>query len=226
MPVLDEHERAALVEADHELSEFQHALETAAENDALDREVVERLEETARAAAHRLNAQLPPHIDPDARDEIRRRLIDMLTSPVESDDALLRHADMILVQAEAVRHVVRDLLDEQPPVALRSSSDVVALLEEWLPDLTVKQLAGLCGFSDRQLQRRRQDGGTSSYRLQIVARLVAILRHAWTDQGVYAWFHREHPTLGGRAPVDLLDEPQHERALLLTARSGRVQGGE
>jgi uncharacterized protein (DUF2384 family) len=226
MPVLDEHERAALVEADHELSEFQRALEMAAQNDALDIDVIARLKGTAEDAAQRLNAQLPPHIDPDARDEIRRRLIDMLTSRPESDDGLLRLADKILLEAEAVRHVMRDLLDEQPPVALREADKVIALLEEWLPDLTIKQLAELCGISDRQLQRRRQDGGQSGYRLQIVARLVAILRHAWSDQGVYAWFHREHPSLGGRKPIDLIDEPDHERALLLTARSGRVQGGE
>jgi hypothetical protein len=49
-----------------------------------------------------------------------------------------------------------------------------------------------------QLQRRRRDGGgVTSPRLEIVARLVAILRHAWTDRGVLAWFAKPRPELGG-----------------------------
>jgi hypothetical protein len=123
-----------------------------------------------------------------------------------------------------VRHIVRDLLQEQPPVALRDSAAVIALLEEWLPTLTVRQVAELVGVSERQLQRRRREQGKSTPRMQLVARLVAILRHAWTDQGVYAWFHRERAEFGGVVPIDLVDDPANERALLLAARSGRVQG--
>jgi len=116
-------------------------------------------------------------------------------------------ADRALVQAEAARHVMRDLLQEQPPARLRRADAVIELLEEWLPGLSVRQLAELLGFSDRQVQRRRHDAGASTPRMRLVARLAAILRHAWTDQGVYAWFHRQREELGGRAPVELLDNP-------------------
>jgi uncharacterized protein (DUF2384 family) len=95
-----------------------------------------------------------------------------------------------------------------------------------LPALSVTELSEPTGVSIRQLQRRRHDGGgVSSHRLQIVARLVACLRHAWTDQGVYSWFERPRPELDGHAPVELLDDPDRERDLLLLARAGRVEGG-
>jgi uncharacterized protein (DUF2384 family) len=224
MPVLDERERAALVEADGQLSGLQAALETAVQHGALDDESIDRLRTTAEEIVVRVNANLPPQIDADARDEIRRRLIDMLTLGA-ADGAPLDVADRALIEAEAVRHIMRDLLQEQPPVELRDAADTLHLLEGWLPGLPVNSLAELVGMSTRQLQRRRQEGGASPQRLQLVARLVAILRHAWTDQGVYAWFQRERLELGGHAPIEVLDDADYERDLLLIARGGRVQGG-
>jgi uncharacterized protein (DUF2384 family) len=211
-------------EADSQISALQEALEAAAHSDALDREVFRRLEVTAREAIHRLNQNLPPQLDPNARDEIRRRLIELLTLPME-DVPSLDVADRALLEADAVRHVIRDVLQEQPPAELRDAKAVVPLLERWLPGLTVRQLAELLGISERQLQRRRQVGGTSTHRMQLVARLVAVLRHAWTDQGVYAWFTRPRPELDQAAPLDVLDDASNERALVLAARAGRVQGG-
>jgi AraC-like DNA-binding protein len=225
LPILDDQERAALLTADSELSDLQQALEAAANSNALDAELLQRLERTAHDAAGRVNQNLPPQVDADARDEIRRRLIDLLTLQRSEDFGPLDLADRALVEAEAVRHIVRDLLQEQPPVALRDGAAVIALLEDWLPTLTVRQVAELVGLSERQLQRRRREEGNSTPRMQLVARLVAILRHAWTDQGVYAWFLRDRPELDGVRPLDLVGDPANERALLLAARSGRVQGG-
>jgi uncharacterized protein (DUF2384 family) len=224
MPVLDERERAALRQADDELSDLQLVLEAAVQRDALDHESVKRLHDTAEQVAGRVNADLPMQVDADARDEIRRRLIDMLTLSID-DGAPLDLADRALIEAEAVRHVLRDLLQEQSPVGLRDAKETVRLLEDWLPGLAVNQLAELAGMSTRQLQRRRQDGGVSSHRLQMFARLAAILRFSWTDQGVYAWFHRPRLELGGRPPIELLEDPASERDLMFLARAGRVQGG-
>ena len=224
MAVLDEQDRAALLEADDELSGLQAALEAAAQSNAIDREALDRLRDTAQAAASRVSAKLPMHIDADARDEIRRRLLDMVTLKLE-DGQLLDLADRALIEAEAVRHVVRDLLQEQPPVELRDEGAAVRLLEEWLPGLPVGRLAELTGISVRQLQRRRHDGGgVTSDRVQLVIRLVAILRHAWTDRGVISWFETPKPELAGNSPLDVIDDPGHERDLLLLARAGRVQG--
>lgn len=225
VPVLDEAERDALLQADHDLAGLQEALEAAARTNALDSELIERLEATARAAASRVNQHLPLQVDADARDEIRRRLIDLLTLRPDDDLQPLDVADRALIEAEAVRHVMRDLLDEQPPADMREASSAIALLEGWLPGITLKQLADLVGMSARQIQRTRQGAGASSRRIQLVARLVAILRHAWTDQGVYAWFYRDRPEFDDRPPIHVLDDPAYERALLIAARSGRVQGG-
>ena len=223
MPVLDEHDRAALVEADGQLLKLQEALEAAAQNDAFDPELFRRIEGTAREAIHRLNQNLPPQLDADARDEIRRRLIDLLTLPTGMSPLDL--ADQALLEAEAVRHVVRDVLQEQPPATLRDGRATIALIERWLPGLAVKRLAELLGMSMRQLQRRRHEEAPSTRRMQTVARLVAILRHAWTDEGVYAWFKRPRADLDGVAPIDVLDDPGFERLLIVAARAGRVQGG-
>jgi hypothetical protein len=186
--------------------------------------MMERLNKTFREAAARVNDNLPPEIDSQAADEIRKRLLGILTRDF-SDASSLDVADHFLVEMEAVRHIIRDLLQEQPAVELRDASKVIALLEEWLPGVTVGQLAELLGYSPRQLQRLRLDSRPSTHRAQLVARLVAILRHAWTDQGVLSWFYRERHDLGGERPVDLLDDPGRERDLVHAARAGRVQGG-
>ena len=225
MPVLDEQERAALVAADHDLSHLQRALEAAARSGVIDHDVVERLRSTAREVVERVNSRLPPHVDPDARDEIRRRLIDLLVLHPEPGVGPLDLADRALVEAEAVRHVVRDLLQEQPPVNVRQARAVVEALEGDLPGLRVEDLAELVGLSVRQLQRRRTDDGPSSPRMQLVLKLVTILQHAWTDRGIHAWFFRPRPELAGRRPIDVLDDPAWERELIFAARSGRVQGG-
>ncbi len=226
MPVLDQQERQALEEADARIAELQKTLEQAARSSALDGDATTRLRATADEAAARVNQELPVQIDPDAQNEIRRRLIELLTLPSYDQLAPLDRADRVLIEAEAVRHIIRDLLQEQPPVNMRHADQVIALIEDWLPGLTVTQVGDLLGISPRQVQRLRHDADApSSSRMQLVGRLVAILRQAWTDEGVVAWFSRKRAELDGRSPGELLDDPANERLLLLAARSGRVQGG-
>lgn len=224
MSVLDQEERDAIVKADAQLSGLQDALQSAAQQGALDQEFVDRMRVTARDVIHRVNQDLPPQLDVDASDEIRRRLLELLTLPIDGFEPL-DVADRALMETEAVRHILRDVLREQPPAELRDAGALVRLLEGWVPGLTVRQLSELLGLSERALQRRRAEGGPSTARAQVVARLVAILRLGWTDQGVYAWFNRGRSNLGGVAPISLLEDPSRERDLIFEARSGRVQGG-
>jgi hypothetical protein len=42
--------------------------------------------------------------------------------------------------------------------------------------------------------------------MQLAARIIAVLRHGWTDQGVVAWY-RARPDLAGARPTELLDDP-------------------
>lgn len=224
MAVLEQVERDALKSVDDSLRQIQRGLEEAARRGAIDRETIERLSHTVKQAAQRANENLPAQLDDRAVAEIRERLISLLTLEIEETSSL-DVADRFLMELEAVRHIIRDVLDEQPPIELRDAGNVVVLLEEWLSGLTVAQLAELLGLSPRQLQRRRLEGGVSTPRAELVTRLVAILRHSWTDKGVAAWFHRPQPDLAGKRPIDLLDSPAYERDLLMAARAGRVQGG-
>ena len=224
MPVLEEQGRQALQSVDATLAQIQRSLEDAARAGALDSDMLDRFARTAREVAGRVNDNLPPEIDAQAADEIRRRLLGVVTRDF-SEMASLDVADHVLLEMEAVRHIIRDLLQEQPAVEYRDASNVVAQLEEWLPGLTVGQLADLLGYSTRQLQRLRHESRPATHRAQLVVRLVAILRHAWTDQGVLSWFDRPRQDLGDERPVDLLDDPARERDLVLAARAGRVQGG-
>jgi len=224
MAVLEQVEREALKAVDDSLRQIQRSLEVAARRGAIDRETIERMSHTLKRAAQRVSENLPPQLDERAVTEIQKRLIALLTLEIE-DTTSLDVADRFLMEMEAVRHIIRDVLDEQPPIELRDAGNVVVLLEEWLPGLTVAQLAELLGLSERQLQRRRREGGNSTHRGQLLTRLVAILRRSWTDQGVAAWFHRPQSELRGSKPIGLLDDPANERNLLMAARAGRVQGG-
>jgi hypothetical protein len=223
MAVLDSAERAAIEQADSDISDLQRAFEAAARSGAVDEASVERLSRTAQEVMARISSSLPPHLDSDAASEIRKRLIEMATR--RDDEGLLDMADRALIEAEAVRHIFRDMLQEQPAADFRDAGAIVRLLEQWLPDLSVGQLAELFDVSVRQLQRRRKEGGASTRRMQIVARLVALLRGGWTDEGVYAWFYRPRRELGGKAPIEVIDDPSCERDLILMAKAGRVQGG-
>jgi AraC-like DNA-binding protein len=224
MAVLEQSERLALESADAQVAVIQRSLDAAAAAGAIDGDVLRRVAETARDAAGRVNDLLPGHVDPAASDEIRRRLLSILTVDLR-DRQLLDVADVVLLEVEAVRHVVRDLLQEQPPVAPRDAAASIAVLEQWLPGVSVSSLAALLGMSERQLQRRRREGGSATHRLELITRLVSILRHAWTDRGVVAWFERPRHDLAGARPIELLDDPRYEPDLLTAARSGRVQGG-
>jgi hypothetical protein len=59
--------------------------------------------------------------------------------------------------------------------------------------------------------------------LRVFARLVAILRHNWDEQGIVAWFDRPRRDLGGRRPATVLLDPNYEDELISAARAGRSQ---
>ena len=100
---------------------------------------------------------------------------------------------------------------------------VLAALVESLPGVKQTELADLMNIDPRTVRRWADKPGTPDQRLLMLARLVSILRHAWTPRGVVAWFHRPRRELDGRAPLELLDDPGNERLLTSTARSSRNQ---
>lgn len=187
----------------------------------------ERFRETARRLSSQVHKETPPELHPEALAEIRGHLIDGLEAINQLDEERpLDSVDAFLVHAEAVRHIVRDALDGQPDGDESEAKDLIQSITEQLPGVTRKELGDLLGIGERQIQRLAKDEGRApSRRLRLVARLIALLWRAWTPQGVVAWFYRERADLGGKAPIDVIDDPEFERDLMRAATRGRAQHG-
>jgi hypothetical protein len=192
----------------------------------LDPEYVKRFIETAQRLSSQVHREVPPDLDPAALAEIRGRLIDGLQAINALDETRpLDAVDLFVVHAEAVRHIVRDALDGQPDGDESDARQLLDGISRRLPGVSRKELGQLIGVGERQVQRLSKDGGAPSRRLQLVARLVSLLFRAWTPGGVVAWFYRRRDDLEGKAPIDVLDDVDFERGLMLAARRGRAQHG-
>jgi uncharacterized protein (DUF2384 family) len=207
-------------------SKLDEDLASAPTSGPLDDEYVERFLDTSRRLSARLHKELPPDLDPYALAEVRGHLLDGLSAIYDSGTlGPLDLLDEFVVRAEAIRHIFRDALDTQPGCDEADAQALLNCLAEWLPRISRKDLGSLIGVSERQVQRIMKDGGDSSRRLQMVSRMVALLRHAWTPEGVVAWFYRPRPDLGDRPPIDVLDDEEYEQDLMLAVRRGRAQHG-
>ncbi len=131
--------------------------------------------------------------------------------------------DRLMISLERIRHVVRDAIDEHVDGASGDSRTLLEDLDRWLPDVPDKAIARFIGVDRRTLSRWRQTGGTPRRNLRVFARLVAILRHNWDEDGIVAWFDRTRRDLGGRRPAALIDDPNAEDELIGAARAGRNQ---
>jgi transcriptional regulator with XRE-family HTH domain len=234
--LLSKLEREQLERLEGEIERWQTALNEDLETTAassgtpehpIDPAYAERFVETARRLSSQVHKEVPPDIDPEALAEIRGHIIDGLQALNELDEKRpLDSVDTFLVHAESVRHIVRDALDGQPDGDESSGKELLEGLSQQLPGITRKQLGELIGVGERQIQRLAKDEDRPpSRRLQLVARLAALLARAWTPAGVVAWFYRQREDLDGRSPIDVLDDPDYERALMLAARRGRAQHG-
>jgi len=161
--------------------------------------------------------------DPEWVAEFRGLLLDIVraTQTKEPLDAY----DKLLLNTEAIRHLLRDAVDGHVRGCEDNVGAMVEQLTQWLPRVSQAELAGLMGISTRQFQRWATSSAAPSRRAQLVARLIAVLRRSWTPEGVVAWFYRSRPSLDGQAPVDVLGDPAYERELLLAVRQGRAQHG-
>lgn len=130
--------------------------------------------------------------------------------------------DRLLVLIERVRQVVRDALDEHVNGIEGDTGLVVAELNRWLNDVPRNDVAELLGIDRRTLSRWAVRTDQPNRRLQTVARLVAILKHNWTQEGILLWFRRPRRELGGRTPLSILSDSYFdEEAMVMAARAGR-----
>jgi AraC-like DNA-binding protein len=191
---------------------------------AIDSDYVRRWIETAKRLSVQVSNDLPPQLEPEAVAEIRKIIINLLDDLERVDPARpLDALDRFFVRAEAVRHIIRDALDEHVGCREDDARPLVAYLQQALPRITQADQARIVGISTRHLQRLGKEGGTPPRRLVLAVRLVRLLRYVWNPEGVIAWFHRERAELDGHAPIDLMGDPGFERALLRLAREGRAR---
>jgi hypothetical protein len=186
-----------------------------------------RWQHTASRLSDAINRSAPPSLDPEQLAEIRGELLEMLQRVTDNDpERPLDSIETALLGLEAIRHIVRDALDQQAP----GESDARGLLiglQEALPHIGRKDLADLLSTSDRSIQRILANPAQvePSRRLHIVARLVALLRRGWTPEGVVAWFHRPRVELGERSVLAAIDDADLEQDIFELARHGRAQHG-
>lgn len=210
-----------------EEEDFSRAVDHVSRSDEVD----ETFEDRLRAILDRLRA-LPEELEPTSfeREQLHHlhttlhEIRDLMPRLDEDDGAPLDTLDALLVRIERIRHIIRDALDEYVSGIGNDRARVLEQIDEWLPSITRAELAKLLDVSERTLPRWTHMAQPPGRRLQLVAQLMAILRHSWTEQGVVAWFYRQNHDLG-KKPFVVLDDPLYEHALLSAARSSRSQHG-
>jgi hypothetical protein len=213
-------------ELDELVESFARALASAAAQEEVDPSFMDRFRDTSMRLIE-LNDELhEDDFDPRALAEFRGIIINAIKDVQEADpDRPLDTIDSILIRAEQLRHLVRDAMDGHVGGAGQSSAEVMKSLHETLPSIRRVELAALLGRSQRQVGRWADQPGPPPSRLELVARIAALLRHSWTEEGVVAWFLRPRPDFGNKKPIDLLDDPNRELELITAARRGRAQHG-
>lgn len=128
---------------------------------------------------------------------------------------------------EQVRQAVRDILDQAPA----SEDEPIKPMLRWLARtmaISQGELAEFLGVPPRTLQRwlseqeSAEPSGYEAGKVQVVARIVAHLRHSFTGPGTLRWFERPHPGLKGESPASLLDEPERYPQLINMASQARA----
>lgn len=209
----------------HELGEWQRSLHDSFGNTTglAGKRWLALTKDTLRRVAELDDELHAVDFDPEWVAEFRGLLLDIVRATQTNEP--LDAYDKLLLNTEAIRHLVRDALDGHVRGGEDNVGAMVEQLTQWLPRVSQPELAQLMGISTRQLQRWATSHAAPSRRAQLVARLIAVLRRSWTPEGVVAWFYRPRPSLNGQAPVDVLSDAAYEQELLLAVRQGRAQHG-
>jgi hypothetical protein len=226
MSVIAEQTRLENLETELEdlIQRFATLVASAAAVDEVDDSFSDRFRQTGSRLLELSGELHEEDFDPRALAEFRGILIEAVREIAEADPQRpLDAIDALLIRAEQLRHIVRDALDAH--VGGETAGAVLAQLRGWLPDARLRDLGELLDRSERQIQRWSGSTTPPPRRLVLVTRLVALLRHGWTAPGVVAWFRRARPDLGGKSPLEILDDPAQEAGLISAARRGRAQHG-
>jgi hypothetical protein len=227
-PTTKDPQHRRLLELDHEIEGVKTAFEEALDEVTSHPEIDDSVQKRLAAVGKRL-ADLKPRLD--AADLSLEQQAVLFNAMVDVNTAMnaapgdLNRFEAALVGIERVRHVIRDALDEFVGGANADRRKLLQELNRSLPAVRQSDIAELVAVDPRTIRRWATESGAPEHRLQLVTRLVAVLRHAWTPKGMLAWFQRPRRDLGGKRPIDILDDPGSERELLSAARSSRNQYG-
>jgi hypothetical protein len=216
------------MEIDTEVEEvknaFEEALEEVTSHPELDDSARKRLADVDRRLASLKPALETADLSVEQKATLYSAMVDVNTAMNAASGDLDRF-EAALVGIERVRHVIRDALDEFIGGVNADRRQILQELDRSLPGVRQADIAELLAVDPRTVRRWTSRVGEPDHRLKLVARLAAILKHAWTPKGTLAWFHRPRRDLDGRRPIELLDDPGSERLLLSAARSSRNQYG-
>lgn len=143
---------------------------------------------------------------------IIHRAIIQAEEAIRSPDEL-EARDQLRVALESLRQGFAAIAESEPVGDERSPKEIV----RWLTDnaeVPQSRLADLLGVSLRQFQRwastsqPTQPEGDDARRVRAVARIINQLRFALTPAGAVEWFGWPREDLDGRAPRELLDQPE------------------
>lgn len=187
--------------------ELAEANELLAESPETPAPVIELVEQLAEALAADGSGEEAGVRDPYLLVELQRAaLAARLALDREDPD---RRGEL-RVRLEQMRQAFRDAAAQEPVSERRSGQEIARWLDD-VAGVSQQRLADLLGVERRTLQRwvagQSAPSGEDERRLRVVARLVNHLRHALTPAGVIGWFERERDELSGRAPRELLEEP-------------------
>jgi hypothetical protein len=203
---------------------FEQALSEVTSRPEIDGSIQERLDEASKRLADLKPRLEAADLSYEQQATLYSALVDVNAAMTAASGDLDRF-EAALIGIERVRHVIRDALDEFVGGATADRRRLIHELQQNLPGARQAEIAELLAVDPRTVRRWGGEAGVAEDRLATVARLVAILRHAWTGKGILAWFHRPRRDLDGRTPLEALDDPGAERLLPSAARSSRTQYG-
>jgi len=212
--------RAELVKGLHDRQRLQKALAGVPEDG---REMIVMLQHAAEPFLADPSWQGHPVVT-----EISAEIL-KLASLIVVDPALDDPSWEIREQVDHIKDLLSTLQREIDHSALDDPRLAVAFVLGELQDVDQKELARLLGYaSDRSLRDLRaektKDVRKNGDRVVLVAQIVYDLRSAMSPHGMLAWFRRGRHQLGGRAPIDLIDESATGADAPLRALARGVRG--
>lgn len=220
-------ERDELERFEEVVDEWSRRLLEDVQSAQLPSDYFDRWRETAGRLSEAIDQAVPPSLDADLLAGIRGELLSILRTVSSYDrERPLDSLEGALLHLEAIRQVVRDMLDAHV-ADQHDARALVTALQRALPRMNRRDLGRLLGVSERSVQRvlASADPVEPTRRLLMISRLVALLSHGWTPEGVVAWFSRPRRELEGQRVLDVIDDPVHEQEIVSLARYGRAQHG-